>query len=132
MTRAGAADAARGIGTASRPPQRGLPAPRSGSAMLGPAVGPVLIAVAVAAVFLADTFLPWQAPLSALYVVTVLTAVLFFDRNTVWAVSAACVALDIASLVLTGQSPVLFVPELTAIGVSAYLGLKIKSVEAMA
>jgi signal transduction histidine kinase len=102
------------------------------AAAVASALGPFLIALAVVAVFVADTFLPWQGPLSALYVVTVLTAVLFFGRNIVWLVSAACVALDVASLIITGQSPVLFAPELTAIGVSAYLGLKIKSVEAQA
>lgn len=132
MIRAPAVTAPRNLSNpAEAPPStegaalRGRPAPER----LAAAVGPVAIAVSVAAVFVADTFLPWQGPLSALYVLAVLTAVPFFDRTTVWLVSAACVALDIASLVITGQSPVLFAPELTAIGVSAYLGLRIKSVE---
>jgi C4-dicarboxylate-specific signal transduction histidine kinase len=96
------------------------------------AIGPLLIAVVTAAIFVADTISPSEFPFGAFYALTVLVSALFYDARGIIITSAASAGLAFSSSLITGAALATDIPELFSIGATTYLALKIKSAEASA
>lgn len=96
-----------------------------------PARGVALLALLMAAIFLADTFTRLEIAVAVFYVTVILAALSFLPRRGVAAVAAACVALTVISLLLTPSRGALQeldiingLISITAIVSTAYLALK--------
>src|SRR5262245_704537 len=101
-----------------------------GSRIVTALVGPIIVALLVAVVFVADTVTPWQIAVGAFYAIAVLTAVIFYDRRGVLTIAAICLVLGLLSFAITNESLSALFTEITAVAATTYLGLKIKSAEA--
>jgi len=104
--------------------------PATGRRILTAIVGPAIVAALVFVVFVTDTITPWQIAVGAFYAIAILTAVFFYDRRGVLIVAGICVGLGLLSFFITQESISAVLTEITAVGATTWLGLKIKSAEA--